>query len=89
MRGHPAKLVKEWLAGQCDGIAVFHLPSYAPELNPDEHLNCGLKAGVHSGPPARNRDQLKSKTLSHLRRLQKRPQRTAAYFKHPKIAYAA
>ena len=86
---HHAKVVKEWLASNRDEIEVFYLPSYAPELNPDEYLNGDLKAGVHSGPPARSRDQLKSKAISHLRRLQKLPQRTAAYFKHPKIAYAA
>ncbi len=42
-----------------------------------------------SGPPARNRDQLKAKTISHLRMLQKSPRWTSSYFKHPKIQYAA
>jgi len=32
-------------------------------LNPDEYLNCDLKAGVHSGAPARSKSQLKSKAL--------------------------
>jgi hypothetical protein len=52
-------------------------------------LNCDLKAGVHSGAPARSKSQLKSKALSHLRMLQKMPGRVVKYFKHPKIAYAA
>jgi hypothetical protein len=67
---------------------LFFLPSYSPELNPDEYLNCDLKAGVHSGVPARTRDQLKNKAISHLRMLQKKPKRVKKYFKHPNIAYA-
>jgi len=42
-------------------IAVFYLPAYLPELNPDEYLNCDLKADVHGGKPARNKEQLKKK----------------------------
>jgi len=52
---------KEWLEGYEDEIDVYYLPAYSPELNPDEYLNCDLKAGVHSGKPARNREQLKKK----------------------------
>ncbi|NKC11237.1 MAG: hypothetical protein GKR94_03225 [Gammaproteobacteria bacterium] len=44
-----------------DGIRIFYLPSYSPELNPDEYLNCDLKSGVHSGPTTRSKDQLKKK----------------------------
>jgi hypothetical protein len=69
-------------------IEVFFLPSYSPELNPDEYLNCDLMAGVHSGTPARAKEQLKRKAISHLRKLQKMPNRVAKYFKHSKIAYA-
>jgi transposase len=89
LRVHNAKLVKAWLEKHSNEIEVFYLPSYSPELNPDEYLNCDLKAGVHSGPPARNQEQLKDKALSHLRKLQKLPKRVMKYFKHPKIAYAA
>jgi transposase len=70
-------------------IEVFFLPSYSPELNPDEYLNCDLKVGVHSKTPAKTKDQLKSKAISHLRKLQKSPGRVRKYFKHQKIAYAA
>ncbi len=52
-------------------------------------LDCDLKAGVHSGAPARNGKQLKKKILSHMRMLQKRPSRVRKYFKHGKVKYAA
>jgi hypothetical protein len=70
-------------------IQVFYLPAYSPELNPDEYLNCDLKAGVHSGEPARNKEQLKQKVSKHMRMLQRKPNRVRKYFKHEKIRYAA
>ena len=89
LRVHHSKKVKAWLADRQDRIEVFHLPSYSPEMNPDEYLNCDLKAGVHSRPPTRAKGDLKRKTIAHLKRVQKLPGRVKSYFQHPKIAYAA
>ncbi len=88
LRVHHSRLVKEWLANHVEEIEIFYLPAYSPELNPDEYLNCDLKAGVHSKPPARNMQGLKNRVTSHMMKLQKLPARVAKYFKHPKIAYA-
>ncbi len=44
--GHPvhkARLVSRWLAEHREQIRVFFLPSYSPELNPDELLNTGCE----------------------------------------------
>jgi transposase len=71
LRVHHAKVVKAWLVEHTDEIEVFYLPAYSPELNPDEYLNCDLKAGVHSLAPARDNKQLKDKVISHMRMLQK------------------
>jgi len=71
LRVHHSHLVRDWLKDHKTEIEVFFLPSYSPELNPDEYLNCDLKIGVHSKVPARTKEQLAKKTLSHLRKLQK------------------
>lgn len=89
LRVHHAKPVKEWLEEHKQMIEVFYLPAYSPELNPDEYLNCDLKAGVHSGAPARNKDQLKQKASKHMRMLQRKPSRVRKYFQHQRIRYAA
>ena len=89
LKVHHSHIVKDWLKEHEDKIEVFYLPSYSPELNPDEYLNCDLKAGLHSGVPARNKKQLTRKAISHLRKLQKLHGRVKKYFNHPKIAYAA
>lgn len=88
LRVHHANVVKKWLKDN-EQISVFYLPPYSPELNPDEYLNCDLKAGVHSGLPARNKDQIKKKVVSHMRMLQKCPARVKKYFEHRCIRYAA
>jgi transposase len=89
LRVHHAKPVKEWLKEHARMIEVFYLPAYSPELNPDEYLNCDLKAGVHSGTPARSKAQLKQKASKHMRMLQRKPSRVRKYFRHEKIRYAA
>jgi transposase len=38
LRVHHSKAVKAWLEDHEKEIAVFYLPSYLPELNPDEYL---------------------------------------------------
>ena len=89
LRVHHAKVVKAWLQKYEEKIEVHYLPSYSPELNPDEYLNCDLKSGLRASSPARNEAELKRKILGHMRMLQRKPHRVAKYFKHPAIKYAA
>lgn len=89
LRVHHSQAVKVWLGSHTDEIELFFLPSYSPELNPDEYLNGDLKSGVHSGIPARTSSQLKQKAISHLHMLQKCAYKVRRFFQHPKIAYAA
>jgi transposase len=89
LRAHHGKTVKQWLEEHSEQIEVFHLPSYSPELNPDEYLNGNLKNKVHSGKPARSQEDLEKKTRSFMRTLVKRPAHVRSYFRHPRVAYAA
>ena len=89
LRVHHSKNIKEWLEKNKEIIELFYLPSYSPELNPDEYLNGDLKRRVRSGLPARSQEDLKRKTRSFMRTLIKRPHHVMKYFKHPLVAYAA
>jgi len=89
LRVHHSKVVKAWLEENKEQIAAFFLPSYSPELNPDEYLNGDLKHNIRSGLPARSEKALIKKTRSFMRKLQNRPKHVQNYFRHPKIAYAA
>jgi transposase len=88
LKVHHGKKVTEWLEKHKEEIAVFYLPSYSPELNPDEYLNGDLKTRVHSGIHAGTESDLKHKTRSFMRMLVKRPHRVKSYFRHPMVAYA-
>ena len=70
-------------------IEVFYLPSYSPELNPDELLNADLKQRVTTAAPARNKRTLTRNASSALRSIQKQPQRIQNYFLHRDVSYAA
>jgi transposase len=89
LRVHHARRVKDWLVDHDEEIEVFYLPSYSPELNPDECLNADLKDGVTRRAPARSKAQLKKAAISRLRKLQKSPRRVRKYFEHKPVRYAA
>ena len=88
LKVHHGKKVAEWLEAHKEQIVVFYLPSYSPELNPDEYLNGNLKARVHSGTYAGTESDLRHKTQSFMRMLVKRPHHVRSYFHHPMVAYA-
>jgi transposase len=89
LRVHHAKPVKAWLAAHKQQIEVFYLPSYSPELNPDEMANADLKQAVTAQAPARTKLQLVKATARHLRSVQKQPTRIQSYFLHEPVRYAA
>jgi len=89
LKVHHAHIVRDWLSQHTDEIEVFYLPSYSPELNPDECLNADLKDAVTRRAPARNKKQLRDAAVSHLRKLQKSPSRVCKYFEHEPVQYAA
>ena len=80
--------MQDWLAERTEQIEVFSLPSYSPELNPDEALNADLKQAVTRMPPARSKPDLKRTVISHMRRLTKLPERIQRYFGHQPFRYA-
>lgn len=88
-RVHHSKKVKEWLEQHQEQIELFYLPSYSPELNPDEYLNGNLKQKIRSGLPARSQTDLIKKTRSFMRTLQRRPLHVRGYFQHELVRYAA
>lgn len=65
LKVHHARVVKQWLALHTEQIEVFYLPSYSPELNPDECLNADLKAAVTTQAPARVRKYFQHKPVRY------------------------
>ena len=89
LRVHHNKIVKAWVEKNKAKIEIFHLPSYSPEKNPDEYLNCDLKYGLSTKPSPRNEEQLKNNVEDHMVMLQMNQDRVKKYFEHEEIRYAA
>jgi transposase len=89
LRVHHSKPVKKWLTEHAGQIETFYLPSYSPELNPDELLNADLKKRVTRIVPARTKTALTRTAIGALRSIQKQPDRVESYFQQKDVTYAA
>ena len=89
LRVHHSKLVMKWVEDNSAKIALYYLPSYSPEKNPDEYLNCDLKYGLSDKPAPKNQKQLQNNVENHMKMLQENHQRVKKYFNHQDIKYAA
>lgn len=89
LRVHHSKPVKAWVAERKHKIELFYLPSYSPELNPEERLNADLKHAMGSKVPARTKAKLRNAAIEHMSELEKSPERIKAFFQDPKVRYAA
>jgi len=86
---HKAVKVQKWLAGKHKRIEIFHLPSYSPELNPDEYLNQATKAQLRNRPAADSQKEIERRVRSQMRSNQKNPGLVRRLFRHPSVRYAA
>ena len=86
---HQSEVVNEWLKGKEALIELFFLPTYSPELNPEELLNHEIKATVFRTKRPRTKKELKALLKSKLYSLQRQPEKIKACFKAKHTLYAA
>lgn len=89
LRVHHSKVVKAWAEERKDKIELFYLPSYSPELNPEERLNADLKYTIGSKVPVRTKAKLKAAATDHMQKLEQSPERVKSYFQDIHVKYAA
>ena len=89
LRVHHSKLVKAWVAERSDQIELFYLPSYSPQLNPEERLNADLKQEMGKRVPVRTKDKLRQAANEHMVMLEQNPERVMSYFQDRRVRYAA
>ena len=89
LRVHHSKPVKAWLDKNKEKIECFYLPSYSPELNPEERLNSDLKQAIGSKVQVRTKEKLRAAANDHMMMLESNPRRVASYFQDPRVKYAA
>ena len=59
---------------------MFYLPSYSPQLNPEERLNADLKREMGKRVPVRTKAKLREAANEHMQRLHNNPPRVISYF---------
>ena len=89
LKVHHAARVKRWVAAHAHEIALFYLPAYAPDHNPDEYLNNDLKQKLRQRPQPGSQDELLKNTRAVLRAIQRSPRRIQGYFRPAAVRYAA
>jgi transposase len=90
--GHPvhrSAAVKRRVAQAQGRLRLFHLPPYAPDLNPDELVWSQLKHHKIGKLGIKGPDHLKRRVIGFLRAMQKMPALVRSLFHHPSVRYAA
>jgi len=86
---HVAAKVKKWVKKNEKRIQVFYLPSYSPELNPDEMLNQDVKSNAVGRRRPRDQNQMMRNVRSYLYSRQRKPHLVKKYFEADSVRYAA
>ncbi len=89
--GHPvhrAKLVQAWRAKHQHELELIYLPTYSPELNPDEMLNQDVKSNAIGRRRPKTVTELKAEVRSYLFSTQKQPNIVSGYFEEQHVRYA-
>lgn len=79
-RPHIAGEVSQFVEAQKNKLAIYFLPSYSPELNPDEHVWAylkGFKLKVHQ---TKNMKEFRPLVLSKMRSIQRKNKVVSSFF---------
>lgn len=82
---HVAALTRKYLK-RVKRLVVHFLPSYAPELNPDEHVWAYLKWMLRSDPLRKDED-IEAVVEQSMRAIQAVPRLVRRFFEHPEVRY--
>jgi len=89
--GHPvhrSSLVKKFVEATKGKLRLFSLPSYSPELNPDELVWNNVKGKIGRSS-LKGPDDFHKKVRHHLTSLQRTPEKIRNFFNDPNLRYAA
>lgn len=86
---HGSKEVRRFIWHHRRKIRLFYLPTYSPEINPDEHVWEEIKDKQLGRKPIKNKQDLKQRTDAALKSLQQQAKRVISFFHLPETQYAA
>lgn len=89
---HPVHLSKKataWFNANRRRIRVFFLPSYSPELNPDEYLNNDVKENAVGRQRPANQQEMMNTVTAYLQITKRQQTMVRRYFLAKDVQYAA
>lgn len=86
---HCSKQVRKFVWRHRDEIRLYYLPTYSPELNPDEHVWEEIKDKQIGRQPIKTKGDLKKHTNTALKSLKDHAERVISFFHLPETQYAA
>jgi transposase len=84
---HTSKMTKKWVESTGGQFKLFILPSYSPELNPDELVWKNVKHDQIGKSAPKNAADLYRKAVGALENLRQFPEIIRAFFRKPNLAY--
>ncbi|MFI6360833.1 transposase [Streptomyces sp. NPDC050743] len=85
---HHAREGRAWHADHSNRIEPHFLPSYSPELQPDELVNADLKRSLPMSSRARDQAQLVVESRRFFHRRQRQPRIVRGYRRGPPVRYS-
>ena len=79
-RPHTAKVVKEFATANKKRLAIYYLPTYSAELNPDEKTWRHLKKHKLKAHTATTITELKDVVIAKMRSIQRKPSTVRSFF---------
>lgn len=79
-RVHTSNYVKNFIEQNKNKIAIYYLPKYSPDLNPDEEVWKYLKNVRLKAHQARNKKEFKPLVLSKMKSIQRKPSLIRSFF---------
>lgn len=86
---HTSKAVRKFVCRHRKQLRLHYLPTYSPELNPDEHVWEEIKDKRLGRQSIKNKRDLKQRLYSALTSLQKTTARVTSFFHLPDTQYAS
>ncbi len=85
---HKSAEAQRWLKKHRKQIRIILLPTYSPDLNPDEFLNNDVKANAVGRCRPPNREEMIAGVRGYLRSTQRCPEIVRSYFHAPSVGSA-
>ena len=86
---HVSKKTKDFVKSVSKKLALFYLPPYSPELNPDELVWNHLKNHTVGRSTVIDKNDFKKQVSGSMRSLQKNPEKIKSFFGKGTLRYAA